>query len=114
MSKYLIIEPEGYCGMCGYLWQTIRAIYHNPNKLYYIDFATSIYKTQNDNVWDYFFEQPHINHKPNDEDVEGKVGIIFDQASEFVWRNTQPCTLEEIQKRRNEFSKIIFYWMMKF
>lgn len=112
MSKYIIIEPEGYCGMCGYLWQTIRAIYHNPNKFYYIDFATSIYKTRDENVWDYFFEQPHTSVKPTPDEVEKKVGIIFDQPSEFIWRNTQPNTQEEIQKRRFEFSEIIKKYMV--
>lgn len=107
MKKYFIIEPEGYCGMCGYLWQTIRAIYHNPDKLYYIDFTTSVYKTRDDNVWDYFFEQPYTNIKPKPEETEGKVGIIFDQASEFIWRNIEPNTPEEIQKRRIKFSEII-------
>lgn len=110
MNKYLIIEPEGYCGMCGYLWQTIRAIYHNPNKLYYIDFATSIYKPTNDlsqNVWDYYFEQPHTKTRPHDNEIIEKVGIIFDQASEFIWRDIVPNTPEEIQKRRFAFANII-------
>jgi hypothetical protein len=110
MNKYLIIEPEGYCGMGGYIWQTIRAMYHNPNKLYYIDFATSIYKglkNKDDNVWDYFFEQPHIKTKPTPEQTEGKVGIIFDPASEFLWKEIKPNTPQEIQRRRNIFSDII-------
>jgi hypothetical protein len=112
MNKYIIIDPQGYCGMCGYLWQTIRAIYHNPNKLYYIDFSTSIYKTKNENVWDYFFEQPHTTNKPLPDQIEKKVGIIFDQESEFVWRNIQPNTIEEIQKRRHAFSEIIKKYMV--
>lgn len=107
MSKYVIIKPEENCGMCGYIWQTIRAIYHNPNKNYYIDFDNSIYKTSDENVWDKFFEQPHIKNKPTHENIEKQVGIIFDQDSEFVISNMIPNTKEEIQKRRNSFSQII-------
>lgn len=107
-DKYIIVKPQENCGMCGYIWQTIRAIYHNPNKKYYIDFANSIYKSSNnDNMWDYFFKQPHIQTKPAPNEVEKEVGIIFDQASEFVWREIKPNTPEEIQKRRNKFGEII-------
>ena len=82
-------------------------MYHNPNKLYYVDFSTSIYKTRDENVWDYFFEQPHTKIKPTPDQVEKRVGIIHDQASEFIWKSTIPNTLEEIQKRRFAFADII-------
>lgn len=109
MENYILIKPQENCGMCGYIWQTIRAIYHNPNKKYYIDFSNSIYRPAGttDNVWDYYFQQPHINTKPSPEQIEKEVGIIFDQHSEFVWRDIKPNTPEEIQRRRNEFGSII-------
>jgi len=109
METYILIKPQENCGMCGYIWQTIRAIYHNPNKKYYIDFSNSIYKnnTLTDNIWDYYFQQPHINNKPPAEQIEKEVGIIFDQYSEFIWSDIQPNTQEEIQRRRNDFHNII-------
>lgn len=107
MKDYIIIQPTENCGMCGYIWQTIRAIYHNPNKKYYIDFKNSIYKVGNENVWDLFFKQPHVNTRPSLDLVEKTVGIIFDQESEFVAANIIPNTPEETQRRRNVFSEII-------
>jgi|694.fasta_scaffold19449_7 hypothetical protein len=107
-SKYIIIKPDEYCGMCGCIWQVIRAIFHNPNKLYYIDFTDSIYNTKkNDNVWDYFFEQPHKNTFPSSDEIENFVGLISNQDSEFIWTNTVPNTVEEISKRRFIFHNII-------
>ena len=108
IDNYIVIKPQENCGMCGYIWQTIRAIYHNPNRKYYIDFGNSIYKSKtNDNIWDYFFCQPHTNTKPNRENIDKEVGIIFDAESEFVWADIKPNTTEEIQKRRVVFSEII-------
>ena len=108
IDKYIIVKPQENCGMCGYIWQTIRAIYHNPNRKYYIDFENSIYKSRtNDNIWDYFFCQPHTNTKPDVENIDKEVGIIFDAESEFVWEAIKPNTTEEIQKRRFIFSEII-------
>lgn len=107
-DKYTHIKPNVHCGMCGYIWQVIQGIFHNPDKKYYIDFAGSIYKTNNtDNVWDYFFKQPHTNTKPDAQFIEKEVGRIQDPASEYVWGNIVPNTTEEIQKRRLVFSKII-------
>lgn len=106
-DKYVIVKPQENCGMCGYLWQTIRAIYHNPNKKYYIDFSNSIYKCGNENIWDLFFLQPHTEIKPSIENIEKEVGIIFDQESEFIWNSIVPNTMEEIIRRRKIFSTIV-------
>lgn len=111
--KYTVIKPQENCGMCGYLWQTIRGIYHNPNKNYYIDFENSIYKSSNvlhgktDNIWDHFFKQPYCEEKPIASDIEKEVGIIFDNESEFVWSEIKPNTKEEIQRKRYKFNEII-------
>ena len=113
MSKYIIVKPEKNCGMCGYIWQVIRAIYQNPEKKYYIDFQNSIYKSKsNENVWDCFFEQPCVTEKPNSSEVEDVVGILWDQKSEFIYKSIIPNTKEEIQKRRNDFSKIISTYLI--
>ena len=108
-EKFIIIKPQENCGMCGYIWQTIRGIFHNPNKKYYIDFSNSIYKSKidNRNIWDDFFHQPHINSKPSNEEIEKIVGIIFDQESNFIWDEITPNTKEEIEKRRLIFNSII-------
>jgi hypothetical protein len=107
MSDYIVIKPEDNCGMCGYIWQTIRGMYHNPDKKYYVDFSNSIYKIKEDNVWEYYFEQPHTDSRPPDEDVEKTEGIIFNQESEFVFREINPNTPEEIKRRRLMFNDII-------
>lgn len=107
MNKFVIIRPERNCGICGYIWQTIRAMYHNPDKNYYIDFVNCIYKVDDENLWDVFFEQPHTKTPPSYNEVEKEVGIIFDQESEFVTSEIIPNTNEEIQRRRVMFSKII-------
>lgn len=112
-DNYIIIKPQENCGMCGYIWQTLRAIYQNPNKKYYIDFSNSIYKPNmdNTNVWDLYFEQPHINIKPSEDQIEKEVGILFDVESAFIWSEIQPNTPEQIQKRRDEFSNIINHYI---
>jgi len=105
--KYTLIKPENNCGMCGYIWQTLRGIYQNPDKQYYIDFDNCIYKTNDENVWEYCFEQPHTTVKPDSVNIEKTVGILFDQESEFIHEHIIPQTEEAVQKRRLEFSNII-------
>lgn len=107
MNKYIVIRPDEYCGMFGCVWQVIRAIYHNPDKLYYINFYDSIYNARNDNVFDYFFYQPHIDRFPFNEEIEKIVGHINSPDSEFVWSEIKPNNKEEIQKRRLMFNSII-------
>tara|TARA_R110000851_G_scaffold309984_1_gene469598 strand:+ start:3879 stop:4676 length:798 start_codon:yes stop_codon:yes gene_type:complete len=106
-EKYTIIKPEDNCGMCGYIWQTLRAMYHNPDKKYYVDFSNSIYKINDENIWDYFFEQPHTDKYPSESEIENVVGIIFDQESEFLSNEIKPNTEEEIQRRRLMFNEVI-------
>lgn len=107
MNKYIVIRPDEYCGMFGSIWQVIRAIYHNPNKLYYINFYDSIYNTKNENIFDYFFHQPHVKDFPPNEQIEKNVGLINNPESEFIWSSIEPNTKEEIQKRRIIFNSII-------
>jgi hypothetical protein len=108
MNKYILIKPQENCGLCGHIWQTIRAMYHNPNQKYYVDFGNCIYKSyDNENLWDSFFYQPHTDTKPSSDEIEKQVGIIFDAESDFVWRDIKPNTPEEIQRRRDIFADII-------
>lgn len=107
MKDYITIKPSENCGMCGYIWQTIRAIHHNPDRKYYVDFSNSIYKADKENIWDCFFKQPHSDIPPSPDLVEKTVGIIFHQDSEFVTANIVPQTAEEVQRRRNMFYEII-------
>jgi len=111
MKKYVIIKPDEYCGMFGCLWQVIRGIYHNPDNLYYINFYDSIYNTKNENVFDYFFYQPHTEIFPDSSKIEKIVGhnSLPDnkEDSQFIWSLIQPNTKEEIQRRRIIFNSII-------
>lgn len=107
--KYTVIKPQHNCGICGYIWQTIRAIYHNPNEKYYIDFSNSMYQLNRGtiNIWDWFFEQPHTSTHPSADEIEKEVGIYFDQESEFIDIHTIPNTSEEVARRRKMFQNII-------
>jgi hypothetical protein len=106
---YRIIRPSiPFIGFCGYLWQVIRAIYKYPNDKYYIFIGNSS-NNNAPNVWEFYFQQPHISTFPPQSEIISEVGILFDESSEFV--DLYPCmqkmTTEEIQNRRNEFFSII-------
>lgn len=108
--KFINIKPEGGCGICGYIWQVLRAIYHNPNKKYYIDFETCIYKDasrEEKNVWEYYFLQPHTSLKPVDEDIEKTVGIIDEEVSEFRFNYLKNPNEETIKNIRLTYNNII-------
>jgi hypothetical protein len=107
-DKFIIIKPEEFCGMGGCLWQVIRAILHHPNQKYYIDFTDSIYKVNpDDNIWNYFFEQPHSVNYPTQDNILKGVGLINSQTTEYIWRDILPQTFEEIHNRRIMFNSII-------
>lgn len=109
--KFIKIKPEGGCGICGYIWQVLRAIYHNPDKKYYIDFETCIYKDTSineDNVWNYYFKQPHINNHPDVNDIEKTVGLIDQEISEFRFNylnNPSPEVIKDIRLKYNNIIK---------
>lgn len=108
--KFITIKPEGGCGICGYIWQVLRAIYHNPNKKYYIDFETCIYKdasVSEENVWNYYFKQPHTELVPDARDVEKTVGIIDEEISEFRFNYLKNPTAEAIKNIRLKYYDII-------
>ena len=111
-EKIILINPTSPCGMCGYIWQVIRAMYHFPNNKYYIllekecmFYDDSIEHTKN--VWEYYFEQPHISNLPNQEAIIKKIGLLQDEFSEFRDCYFKKPTRELIQMRRNEYHKII-------
>jgi hypothetical protein len=108
--KCVVLRPEGGCGICGYIWQVIRGIYHNPNKTYHVDFSTCIYKdsaVQNiNNVWEYYFIQPHTNSLSVIE-PEKTVGLIDVPESEFRDVYMVNPTPEYIKEMRYKFNNII-------
>lgn len=108
--KFIKIKPEGGCGICGYIWQVLRAIYHNPSKKYYIDFETCIYKDSSvseNNVWNYYFKQPHVDVSPDPTEIEKTVGIIDEEVSEFRFNYLKNPTLEVIRDIRLKYNDII-------
>lgn len=106
--KYTVIKPERECGICGYIWQAIRGVYHNPNEEYYFDFTNSPYQVVpgSINIWDYYYEQPFIATKPLDNEIKKTVGIIFDTESNFIHEEIVPQTPENVQSKRQIFNKI--------
>lgn len=110
---YRLLHPtQPNSGMFAFIWQTIRAMYHYPNERYYVWFGREscyfdeqMYEEQGvDNVWDYYFEQPHIQHFPSQEEISSEVGILHDEFSEF--RDLYLDT-DTYDKRRIEYSDII-------
>lgn len=113
--QYIRLRPEGGCGICGYIWQVLRGIYHQSNEKFYIDFDTCIYKDserQESNVWDYYFEQPDFKSDPGIENAKEIVGIIDVPESEFRFNYLHNPTEETIQKIRDNYSKIISRYLI--
>lgn len=107
--KYTIIKPEYECGICGCIWQALRGIFHTPNEEYYFDFFDSRYQVTPGtiNVWDYYFEQPFVLHKPLPCDIKQTARVIFDDPeSNFIHEEIIPQTPENIQARRQTFNSI--------
>lgn len=111
--KYTVIQNNGVCGICGYIWQTLRAMWHYPDSKYYVDFskncqyADSSVKTT-DNVWEYYFEQPHIQTRPPVEEISTTIDKIIDvPESEFRDVFMKNASHEYISRRRLEYGNII-------
>lgn len=97
-------------GLFAFIWQTIRGVYHNPDKPYYFYFGPECcYYDGNlagfNNAWDYYFEQPHTSVVPLN--IEKEVGLIFDFESEFREGEEFNLVGEEYNKRRFVFHDII-------
>jgi hypothetical protein len=111
--KYVIIKNNGSCGICGYIWQVLRAIWHNPDFRYYVDFSygcqygdDSVKET--DNVWEYYFKQPGDSEYPPEDQVEKTIDEIINvPESEFRDVFMVDPTPEYISNRRHEFNDII-------
>jgi len=111
--SFTIIKNNGSCGICGYIWQVLRAIWHNPDTKYYIDFTNGCqYKdpevTNTSNVWDYYFKQPHTNTYPSPVYTTKIIDHIID-VPESEFRDVYMCnpTPEYITARRFEYFNII-------
>lgn len=111
--KYTIIKNQGSCGICGYIWQVLRVMWHYPNSKYYVDFSEGCQYadsniTNTSNVWDYYFEQPHIQNYPAVDQIESIITNIIDvPESEFRDVFMVNPTKEYIDTRREEYYKII-------
>jgi hypothetical protein len=111
--KYTIIKNQGSCGICGYIWQVLRVMWHYPNNRHYVDFNEgcsyqdkSIKETSN--VWEYYFEQPSCQLYPEADQIELVINqIIHNQESEFRDVFMYNPTLDYINNRRKEFNEII-------
>lgn len=111
-NSYILLHPtQPNSGLFAFIWQTIRAIYHNPNKKYYFYFGPECcYYDEKivgfNNVFNYYFEQPHTNTYPSN--IEKEVGIIFDFESEFrEGKEEFGLDFNEYNKRRFVFNEII-------
>lgn len=113
MEKYIFLHPtQPNSGLFAFIWQAIRGMYHYPNEKYYVLFGREccyfdqdIYSEQQvDNVWEYYFEQPHTDVMPKQEQIIREVGLLFDEFSEFrdVFLTPEIYTI-----RRKEYSEII-------
>lgn len=105
-ATYRLIKPaHPYIGFCGYLWQVIRAIHKYPNEKYYIYIGNP---NGGENVWDFYFKQPHTDSHPSPSDIISEVGLLFDESSEFV--DLYPCmqrlSKEEKDARKQQFGLI--------
>lgn len=112
MNNYIFIHPTLPVGLCGCIWQVIRAMYHYQNQKYYILLDNKcIYYDYNisytQNVWEYYFEQPHTNAVPSKEEIIKEVGLLQDEFSEFRDNYMKSPTKDFICKRRSEYNKII-------
>lgn len=111
--NFTVIKNDGSCGICGYVWQVLRAMWHNPNSKYYIDFTngcqyqdSSIANTSN--VWEYYFKQPHTSEYPSLDQIAKVVDRIIDvPESEFRDVFMVQPTPENIAARRLEYFNII-------
>lgn len=111
--KYTIITNQGSCGICGYIWQVLRVMWHYPNSKYYVDFSEGCQYadsniTNTTNVWDYYFEQPHIQNYPEVDQIESIITNIIDvPESEFRDVFMDNPTEEYISIRRKEYYNLI-------
>jgi len=110
---YRYLHPTQHnSGMFAFIWQTIRGMYHYPNDKYYIHFGREscyfdeeMYRQQEiENVWEYYFKQPHTDTKPASSEILSEVGLLHDEFSEFRDIYTTP---EDYKVKRKEYGEIV-------
>ena len=73
--RYRVLKPSHYpAGIFSYIWVCLQSMYTFPNDLYYVDMKqfSTYYDTSvaiTDNVWEYYFEQPHTPMYPKDSEI---------------------------------------------
>ena len=116
---YRLLHPTQHnSGMFAFIWQTIRAMYHYPEDEYYIWFGREscyfdeeMYSQQGiDNVWDYYFKQPHTDSMPTT--ISSEVGLLHDEWSEFrdiyLTPDVYAQLLPHVQQKIDDFYKSKF------
>lgn len=109
---YILVNPtHRHAGFFSYIWETIRTVYHHPNKKYYFYFGPeSAYYDSTisgfNNAWDYYFQQPHSNTFPTN--IEKHVSAINnDTESEYREGAEFNLDYDLYNKRRFVFNNII-------
>lgn len=112
-TNYILINPvHGGAGFFSYIWESLRAVYHNPNKHYYFYFGpeSSYYDTSVtgfNNVWDYYFEQPHSSTFPSNNIEKYIRTIINEQESEYREGEEFNLDFDAYNKQRFVYNEII-------
>lgn len=120
MKEYIVIKPNHASGMFSFIWETLKIIKLNLNNKLYIDFSESIYKKNNkDNVWDYFFEQPYINQRPEIQQITNEIDTLSGYVDRMCLTSQELCNsvqyhFSELKEkninlaiRRKEYNEII-------
>lgn len=111
-NGYILLRPtQPQSGLFAFIWQTIRGIYHNPDKKYYFYFGPECCYYDGgiagfNNAFEYYFEQPHTRVYPLH--IEKEVGILHDFESEFrEGKDEFGLDTDEYNRRRFVFNEII-------
>lgn len=110
--NYIVINPTHIgAGFFSYIWETLRAIYHNPDKNYYFYFGPECSYYDNtivgfNNAWDYYFEQPHSSLPPTKVEMYIRT-IINNQESEYREGLEFNLDFDSYNKQRFVYNDII-------
>lgn len=113
IKDYVFLHPNHLgAGLFSYVWQVLRGMYEHPDLNYYIKFGpecsyfdNKVYEEKGiDNVWDYYFEQPHSNSMPSQDKIVHEFNMELDTCSEYRDIYLDP---ETYKIRRIEYFNII-------
>lgn len=114
-NEIILLNPtQPNSGLFAFIWQTIRGIYHNQNERYYFYFGNeccyydlnyNVGVSKINNVWDYYFKQPHSELYPVN--IKKRIGLVFEFESEFREGVEFGLNYDEYNRRRFIFNDII-------